>query len=148
MVPFVAIAQFFGRFGNFFNVESYGYETKSFLRMGIGSGIDYTEVHPMFLYEAIVNLAIFIFLRIMQKRRKFKGQILLLYCMCYSGFRAILEGFRVDSLMFYNFRASQVLSIIIFVTSVVLYIINSKKISKKEDVKAEVKEEAKEESKD
>ncbi len=139
MVPFIAIAQFFGRFGNFFNVESYGYETKSFLRMGLGSGIDYIEVHPMFLYEAIINLLIFVFLRIMQKRRKFKGQILLLYCMCYSGFRAILEGFRSDSLMFYNFRASQVLSIIIFVVSTILFVKSIRKNSNKTEVKEEEK---------
>lgn len=133
IVPFVAIAQFFGRFGNFFNLESYGYKTESFLRMGLGSGSGYIEVHPMFLYEALANLVIFIFLKIMQNKRKFKGEILLLYCLCYSGFRAILEGLRADSLMFYNIRVSQILSVIIFIVSLVLLIVNLKKANKIEE---------------
>lgn len=141
VVPFIALSQFFGRFGNFFNIESYGYETTSLLRMGITTVEGYIEVHPMFLYEAIVNIAIFIFLIIMQKRRKFKGEIVLLYCMLYSGFRAILEGYRADSLMFYSLRASQVLSVIIFVTSLILLIVNFRKNNK-----VEVKEESKEEN--
>ena len=133
IVPFVALAQFFGRFGNFFNLESYGYPTKSFLRMGLGSGTGYIEVHPMFLYEALVNLAIYIFLRIMQKKRKFKGEILLLYCICYSGFRAILEGFRSDSLMLFSLRISQVVSVIIFIVAIILFVKNYKKVNNTEE---------------
>lgn len=139
LVPFVAIAQFFGRFGNFFNVEAYGYETRSLFRMGIIEGIKYVEVHPMFLYEAIINLAIFAFLRVMQSRRSFKGEILLLYCMLYSFFRAILESYRVDSLMFFNYRISQILSIIIFIVSTCLFVKNYKKPDKKIEVKEEEK---------
>ena len=139
LVPFVALAQFFGRFGNFFNIEAYGYETRSIFRMGIVEGIKYIEVHPMFLYEAAVNLAIFAILRIIQRNRKFKGEIILLYCMMYSFFRAILEGFRADSLMFYSLRVSQVLSIIIFIVSTVLFIKNYKKTNKKIEVKEEEK---------
>ena len=101
--------------------------------MGLGSGSGYIEVHPMFLYEALANLVIFIFLKIMQNKRKFKGEILLLYCLCYSGFRAILEGLRADSLMFYNIRVSQILSVIIFIVSLVLLIVNLKKANKIEE---------------
>ena len=137
IVPFVAIAQFFGRFGNFFNIESYGYQTNSLLRMGINTNNGYIEVHPMFLYEALINLAIFIFLRIMQKKRKFKGEIFLLYCMCYSGCRAILEGFRADSLMLGSFRASRVVSLVIFVISTILFIKNCRKITVKSEEKTE-----------
>ena len=128
VVPFVAIAQCIGRFGNFFNIEAYGYETKSFLRMGIEGTAGRIEVHPMFLYEAIIDLAIFIILKTLQDKRAFKGEILLLYCIIYSGFRAILEGFRTDSLMLGNLRISQILSIVIFVVSVVLFIINIRKV--------------------
>ena len=35
IIPYVAIAQCVGRLGNFFNIEAYGYETNSILRMGI-----------------------------------------------------------------------------------------------------------------
>lgn len=138
IVPFVAIAQAIGRFGNFFNVEAYGYESTSILRMGIDTASGYIEVHPTFLYAAIALFVIFIVLRIMQKNRKFEGQILLVYCLLYSFARAIIEGLRTDSLMWYNFRISQILSILIFVVSLIIlikkYMILSKeKVNKKEE---------------
>lgn len=118
IVPFVAIAQCLGRFGNFFNIEAYGYETNSIFRMGIQTDYGYTEVHPVFIYEALATFLIFVILRIFQKRRKFKGQIFLSYLIFYSGIRMLIEGIRVDSLMLYNYRISQVLSILIFLISV------------------------------
>lgn len=122
IVPFVAIAQGIGRFGNFFNIEAYGYETSSILRMGIFTTNRYMEVHPTFLYSAIALFIIFIVLRVIQKNRKFEGQVLLSYCLLYSLARAIIEGFRTDSLMWYSFRISQILSIFIFIVSLVILI--------------------------
>ena len=138
IVPFVAIAQAIGRFGNFFNIEAYGYETSSILRMGIDTASGYMEVHPTFLYSAIALLIVFIVLRIIQKNRKFEGQILLSYCLLYSFVRAIIEGLRTDSLMWYNFRISQILSILIFVVSLVILIkkfmtLAKEKVNKKEE---------------
>lgn len=118
IAPFVAIAQCFGRFGNFFNIEAYGYETNSIFRMGIETINGYMEVHPVFIYEALATILIFCILRLFQKKRKFKGEIFLLYLILYSFIRAILEGIRVDSLMLFNYRISQVLSILIFLASV------------------------------
>ena len=63
IVPYVAIAQCFGRFGNFFNIEAYGYETNFILRMGIEISNKYIEVHPVFLYEAISTFIIFLILK-------------------------------------------------------------------------------------
>ena len=122
IVPFVAIAQCIGRFGNFFNIEAYGYETTSILRMGITTALGYIEVHPTFLYEAVSNLVIGIALIIMQRKRKYCGQILLLYCMLYGLIRFFIEGLRTDSLMFFNFRISQILSIIVFIISAIILV--------------------------
>ena len=138
IVPFVAIAQAIGRFGNFFNIEAYGYETSSILRMGIDTASGYMEVHPTFLYSAIALLIVFIVLRIIQKNRKFEGQVLLSYCLLYSFVRAIIEGLRTDSLMWYNFRISQILSILIFAVSLVILIkkfmtLSKEKVNKKEE---------------
>lgn len=123
IIPYVSIAQCIGRFGNFFNVEAYGYKTNSIFRMGIQT-LDggYIEVHPTFIYEAFSTFVIFILLKFFQKRRKFKGEIFLLYLLIYSGIRSILEGLRIDSLMLFNYRISQVLSIVIFFTSGIVLI--------------------------
>lgn len=130
IVPFVAIAQSIGRWGNFFNVEAYGTETNSVFRMGIETISGYIEVHPVFLYESVATFLIFVFLKYMQKRRKFEGEILLEYLILYSFVRIFLESFRIDSLMLFNFRISQILSIFIFIISLILFIKNTKNNTK------------------
>lgn len=127
IVPFVAIAQCIGRFGNFFNVEAFGYETNSVFRMGITTALGYIEVHPTFLYESFSNLVIGIILIIMQRKRNYKGQILVLYCMLYGLIRFFIEGLRTDSLMIFNFRISQILSIIAFAISATILIVKNSK---------------------
>lgn len=121
IAPFIAIAQSIGRWGNFFNVEAYGVETKSFFRMGIESVQGYIEVHPTFLYESLSTFVIFCILRFLQKNRKFAGQIFWLYLLLYSFIRFFIEGIRADSLMLGDFRISQVLSLIIFIVSLSNY---------------------------
>lgn len=133
IVPYIAIAQCIGRFGNFFNVEAYGYETNSIFRMGINTLDGYKEVHPAFLYEAISTFLIFIILKNIQKKRKFKGEIFLLYLLFYSGIRTFIEGLRQDSLMLFNCRISQILSIIIFL--VIGMILICRKLSNEKQLK-------------
>ena len=68
----------------------------------------------------------------LQKDRRFKGEICYMYLFFYSGLRIMIEGVRSDSLMLQNFRISQVLSIAIFVVSgIMLLKKNVKYISKK-----------------
>ncbi|MCI8353132.1 MAG: prolipoprotein diacylglyceryl transferase [Clostridia bacterium] len=116
IVPFLALGQGIGRWGNFINVEAYGIETNLPWKMGIQgtNGIQY--VHPTFLYESICNLIIFVILSIISKKRKYTGQITYYYIVMYSFIRAIIENLRIDSLMLYNFRISGILSGILFVT--------------------------------
>ena len=72
-------------------------------------------VHPTFLYESIATFCCFIVLVILSKKRKYKGQIANVYLIIYSFARMFIEGIRTDSLMFYNIRISQVLSVAIFI---------------------------------
>lgn len=115
VVPFLALGQAIGRWGNFINVEAYGTVTNVPWKMGIqtNAGIEY--VHPTFLYESISTLVIFIILMKMSKNRKYSGQITCYYLIMYSFIRTIIEGIRVDSLMLGNLRISQVVSIILFI---------------------------------
>ena len=135
IIPFVAIAQSIGRWGNFFNIEAYGNETKNFFRMGIQTIDGYKEVHPVFLYESIFTFILFVILRYKQKNRKFKGEIVLTYLIMYSFVRFFLENLRIDSLMFFSVRVSSLISIIIFVFSSGFYlnkIFKCRKMSKNE----------------
>ncbi|MBR6504799.1 MAG: prolipoprotein diacylglyceryl transferase [Clostridia bacterium] len=128
IIPSVALAQSIGRWGNFINVEAYGKNTNLPWRMGILEEGIYKEVHPTFLYESICTLIIFIILSKKSKKRKFKGEILYLYIIMYSIVRFSIEGLRTDSLMLYNVKISQILSIVLFV---IFCIILSKKNIKK-----------------
>lgn len=127
IIPCLALGQAIGRWGNFINVEAYGSITNLPWRMGIIEAGKYIEVHPTFLYESLVTFSLFILLTIISNKRKYKGQITLIYLTIYSFSRMIIEGLRVDSLMLGNMRVSQILSLIIFIASASIQIKNIKK---------------------
>lgn len=122
IIPCLALGQAIGRWGNFINVEAYGSVTNLPWRMGIIEAGKYIEVHPTFLYESLVTLCLFILLTAISKKRKYKGQLTLIYLIVYSFARMIIEGFRTDSLMIGSIRVSQMLSLFIFVVAIFAYI--------------------------
>lgn len=122
------IGQAIGRWGNFMNQEAFGGNTT--LPWGMiserttayltsvqaslaaqGITVDPAlPVHPTFLYESLWCAAGFLFLLWYHKRRKFDGEILLLYVIWYGAGRAVIEGLRTDSLYIGPFRMSQLLA--------------------------------------
>lgn len=130
LAPYLALGQSIGRWGNFFNREAYGYETDIFLKMGIYNKEinNYIYVHPTFLYESILTLFIFVLLLYIGEKKKKDGEVFYLYMIMYGIGRAIIEGFRQDSLLFYNFRISQIIAIVF----VIIFIILLNKQKKKE----------------
>ena len=119
------IGQMMGRWGNFFNREAHGGVTDSFLRMGLinpvtGQGAYY---HPTFLYESLWNLVGFILIHFLSKKRKYDGQVALMYAAWYGLGRAMIEGLRTDSLWWGNFRVSQVLAAASCLAAVIVLIV-------------------------
>ena len=128
------IGQCLGRWGNFFNREAYGAETESFLRMGLflqpDRSFSYTErfYHPTFFYESMWNLAGFVLLHFLSKRRKYDGQIALGYAAWYGLGRAIIEGLRTDSLYIPGsevLRVSQLLAAVTCFAAVAVLVVMS-----------------------
>lgn len=91
-----AIGQFIGRWANFINAEAYGSETSLPWGMTINGG---APVHPTFLYESLWTFAGFLFLHFYSKKRKFDGEIALIYAGWYGLARFWLEDLRTDSLI-------------------------------------------------
>ena len=100
MAPSVAIAHFFGRIGCFFAGCCYGKycdlpwavtfnHSDSLAPTGI-------PLHPTQLYEALGNLAIFLFLFFFRKHKKYDGQLFWLYVLIYGITRSFIETFRAD----------------------------------------------------
>ena len=121
------IGQSMGRWGNFFNREAFGSEITGnfFLRMGLFNTrtnmVQY--FHPTFLYESLWNLAGFVALHFISKKRKFDGQIALSYVAWYGLGRAFIEGLRTDSLMWGPIRVSQLLAAVSCVAAITVLVI-------------------------
>ncbi|MBR3673019.1 MAG: prolipoprotein diacylglyceryl transferase [Clostridia bacterium] len=122
IAPIVAFCQSIGRWGNYINIEAYGYETNWPIKMEIIEAGITKYVHPTFLYESISTLAIFIILSILSRKRKFSGEITFMYIICYSFIRFFIEGLRTDSLMLFNCRISQILSLALFIVFSIIMI--------------------------
>lgn len=126
------LGQAVGRWGNFFNQEAFGAATGSSVfgmtsenveaELGVGK-----LAHPCFLYESIWCLIGFFVLNHFSKKRKYPGEIALLYCVWYGFGRAVIESFRTDSLMLGSLRVSQLLSVVICLAAAAVLIIKSKR---------------------
>ena len=135
VAPGVMLAQAIGRWGNFMNGEAFGYEvTEGSLlypfRMGLIS--DYTNTgstmhyyHPTFLYESLWNIAGFVFICLIYRKKKFNGQMALTYFAWYGFGRFFIEGLRTDSLYVGPFRISQVVGLVCFVAGITLMVVGS-----------------------
>ena len=147
--PGVMIAQAIGRWGNFCNGEAFGSPivngqiTYAFLgpektypvgegnilyklRMAVESGTTHAdgyrgmvEVQPTFLYESLWNVLGFVLINLIYKKKKFNGQIALMYFAWYGFGRMFIEGLRTDSLFVpgTGIRISQLLGLILLVAS-------------------------------
>lgn len=142
-VPFLALGQAIGRWGNFVNQEAFGTQTTLPWRMTSENVREYLSsvsvpaadmvskvgVHPTFLYESLLDLAIFFFLLWFRHRKKANGEVLFMYMMLYGIGRAMIEGLRTDSLMLGigDIRVSQLLSVLFAIASFILFIVVRKK---------------------
>ena len=140
-----------GRWGNFVNVEAFGSNTTAPWGMTGTAVVDYltrnqarlaslgidvlpcTPVHPTFLYESLWNILGFVLIALYIKRRRFDGEITLIFLGWYGLGRAFIEGMRIDSLMLGGLRVSQGVAVLCFVASVVLMIRIHSKIKKSGD---------------
>ena len=122
------IGQMIGRWGNFINREAHGGVTDSFFKMGLtdASG-QVTYVHPTFLYESVWNLAGFLLLHFLaKKRRRYDGELFTMYVAWYGLGRGWIEGLRTDSLYFFGtgIRVSQILAILSCLAAVAILVRN------------------------
>lgn len=117
-VPGLALGQAIGRWGNFFNREAFGEYTNGLFAMRLKvsevnpanitdmmrehmqtiDGVSYIQVHPTFLYESLWNVGVLILILVLIKKKKFNGEIFILYMVGYALGRVWIEGLRTDQL--------------------------------------------------
>lgn len=144
-VPYLALGQAIGRWGNFFNQEAFGAPTALPWRMNgvvadsylnsLLKDLDLSKwgVHPAFLYESLWDFALFFFLIWFRKKKKVKGEVMFLYLIGYGVGRFMIEGLRTDSLYLGSFRVSQLLSALLVIAATSLFIIMRVRKNKAED---------------
>lgn len=135
LIPYLALGQSIGRWGNFTNQEAFGKATSLWWGMTgdiIRDTYDgvYAQglVHPTFLYESMVTFILYFVLRRVRERKVFDGHVLCVYMLWYGVARFFIEGMRTDSLKFLNFRVSKLLSLALVVISVVVFVLNKRKL--------------------
>lgn len=103
----LALGQFVGRWGNFFNQELYGSPSQLpwaiYIDRPLPGYEQFSRFHPAFLYESLWNLANFCILYTLAHRYRHKlqrGDLLALYLVLYGVGRILLELIRLDSRTF------------------------------------------------
>lgn len=149
----LVLGQIIGRYGNFFNREAFGEYTDGLFAMRLRvdqvnpanitelmrqnmqtvDGISYIQVHPTFLYESLWNVGVLVLILIFIKKKKFDGEIFLLYLVGYALGRVWIEGLRTDQLQIGNtgIAISQVLAGLIVVVGTIAWIVVRVKMVKK-----------------
>ena len=145
--------QMLGRWGNFFNREAFGEYTDCLFAMRLPvdavrpgditelmrenmqriDGVSYIQVHPTFLYESLWNILVLVLILVFTTKKKFNGEIFLLYLVGYALGRVWIEGLRTDQLQIGStgIAVSQVLSGAIVIVGVVVWICVRRKLGKK-----------------
>lgn len=112
------IGQIIGRWGNFFNRESFGEYTSNVLTMQLPlsnvragevtpwmrenlvtiDNVSYIQVTPLFLYESIWCLLLLLLLFVWNRRKLFAGEIFMRYLAGYGFGRFFIEWIRTDKM--------------------------------------------------
>ena len=149
----LVLGQIIGRYGNFFNREAFGEYTNSLFAMRLRvdqvnpanitelmrshmttiDGVQYIQVHPTFLYESLWNILVLVLILVFTTKKKFTGEIFLLYLVGYALGRVWIEGLRTDQLQIGStgIAVSQVLSGAIVIVGVVVWICVRRKLGKR-----------------
>lgn len=136
VAPAVIIAQSFGRWGNFFNQEAHGgittYQNLKNIHIPEfiinGMHIEGKYYYPTFFFESIWCLIGFIILMIARRNKNLrKGFQIGFYFIWYGIGRFFIEALRTDSLMFFNLKIAQIVSLIGIIIGIIIIVTNRNK---------------------
>jgi phosphatidylglycerol:prolipoprotein diacylglycerol transferase len=75
-------------------------------------------VHPVQIYETILDLTLFIFLWGKRDRQKYSGQIFVFYLAGYAGIRLVLEFFRTNPVIIWNITPAHLTGILFILLAI------------------------------
>ena len=149
----IILGQIVGRWGNFFNREVFGTYTDSLFAIQLPvkavrasdltqeildhtaliNGVEFIQVHPTFLYESIWNLGVLLVMALVYRKKRFNGQVFLIYLGGYGLGRFWIEGIRTDQLLIpgTTWPVSQVLAAAMVAAAGISYWIMNRKYREK-----------------
>lgn len=126
------LAQALGRWGNYFNGELYGSKTN--LPWGVEVVGKQGLYHPLFLYESLLNIALFLLLMVVYKRNGVRGSTFGGYLIGYGSIRIFLESLRYEYWTIDGFSVARVVGVIFVIVGWV--VMRRKKVHlRDEDIK-------------
>lgn len=127
--PALILGQAIGRWGNFVNQEAYGrlIENPALQFFPLAVYADGAWRMATFFYESLWDFIGFVILWLCRKRTARQGDLFLGYLCWYGLGRAVIEGFRTDSLMWGSVRVSQALSVLLCVGAGAALLMRKKK---------------------
>jgi phosphatidylglycerol:prolipoprotein diacylglycerol transferase len=148
--PGIAIGNFFGRQGCFAAGCCWGKPTSlpwgvKFTELGheITGVPTNTYLHPTQLYESFAMLIVFFFLLWLHKRKRFNGQVILVYALSYSVVRFAIEFVRDDPrgdifglTSLTGLSTSQMISLVVGIGAAVLLFVRWRRANATADAKA------------
>lgn len=104
-------------------------------------GINYNGqiLHPAQVYEFILDYILFIILWRRSYKKKFEGELFVIYLIAFPIIRGIVEFFRINPVVWGPFSISHLLSLVLVVIGLVSYIFLSKRTKEDCDVFTENK---------
>ena len=140
LAPSIALGSVFGRLGCLMNGCCYGYpcELPWAIHFPAAHATAGAAVHPTEIYDALLNLVLYLALAWGFRRKKFDGQIFAAYLMGYALFRSLAEHFRGDyptDHIHHGLTSAQVLSVIIFSAGAALWLWRARRAGKNENRK-------------
>lgn len=98
--------------------------------------IQYIQVHPVFLYESLWNIALLVLILLCARYKKYDGELLLWYLAGYGAGRLWMEGLRTDQLFLWGspLPVSQLLSGLLAAGSIALIFVARLRLRKKKNM--------------
>ncbi len=127
VMPYLALGQAIGRWGNFFNKELYGPPSDLPWAIYIPPANrlpgyqDFETFHPTFLYEGLLDLANFFILYYLKEAGWFRkrGALVAIYLINYGIIRFFVEFFRPDSDSVMGIKLAHIVSVLAIAFGVV-----------------------------
>lgn len=127
----IALAQGIGRVG----CDVFGKPMTNIMLWGIN--YNGQILHPAQVYEFILDYILFIFLWRRSYKKKFEGELFVIYLIAFALIRGVVEFFRINPVIWGPFSISHLLSFVLVIVGLVIYILLSKRTIRNDKINIE-----------